>query len=62
MMQGSKADSNVCLHTLLSAGLTNQTLTMIFEVFAGLRKLQSNLAICGISWRQNTFGHQHHNI
>ena len=51
MMQGSKADSNVCMYAykLLSDGLTRQTPTRRLEVFAGLRKLPGNGAIRGIS-------------
>ena len=41
-MQGSIADSNVC-YKLLSVNLS---------VFAGLRKLQSNVAIRGIIYQQ----------
>ena len=56
MMQGSKVDSNVCLHTNCYLLLTRQTPTRSrfacksvgLEVVAGLRKLRRNGAIRGI--------------
>ena len=57
MMQGSKVDSNVCLHTNCYLLLTRQTPTRSrfackyarLEVFAGLRELHGNGAIRGIN-------------